>query len=207
MSIVISLMACDSPQRTRNPYGVPLPAEISTSGNGILDTNPDSNIVDADPNVGTTTPTNITAGFDNCNLAYQYYNSFIGHFGICQSSQVDTQFKIKIAQADAVEGNCFVPTYIMPDGTSYKLGRAECVRNEADKEYDMTLSKERSETINGVMVIKYNALGPYMDCMNAKVNFLTAFPNYPEADANIYAANVCSQFVNTFRNYYIQVKL
>ncbi len=210
--------ACDSPRKTRDPYSSVNGSTITTSGttdNTTDDSTSDSATDDTTDSTDDSTTT--TTGFENCNLNYQYFNQYIGNFAICQNSLDDTKFKIKISQNDYTEGTCFVPIRRNTNGTSFKLGIAECVNNEAGKEYTATLSKENQNyKINGVMVLKARALSPYMMCMNAIVDYnnYMANPYYGSnnidsgcyqssyGNSNTYAQCVCNKFVSYYKLYY-----
>jgi len=82
----------------------------------------------------------------------------------------------------------------------------------------MILTKERPEAINGVMVIKAGAaVAGYMQCMNAKINFIQGFPQGSVVDQqclmsaqgnpDAYAYCVCTKFKGTFSTYYKQIPL
>ncbi len=212
---LFSLISCDTPMKTRDPG-------VSAGGSGIIQGG-DGNVTDGsdkenedgeDEGDGDGEEDNMTdVGFEQCNTNYQYFaGSAIGYMALCQSDNVETQFKVKLQNSDFSVGTCFVPVYIQSNGNSFKLGIAECVHNEADKVYDMILTKERSETINGVMVLKANALTPYMQCMSAKVDYLNAYPGCQmdyncSMAADQYAQAVCSSFVSNYANYYKQISL
>ena len=214
--------SCDTPQRTRTPYQIPLTQDTGTSDTDKTDSDDTDNVTNSDTNSDDNntssddstidTSTDSSAGFDDCNLEYQYFGNSIGYFGLCQNSDTETKFKLKMASSDTSLGTCFVPLNIQSSNASFNVGIAECVHNEANKEYDMTLTKNRSESINGVMVIKANALNAFMQCMSAKTDFINAYAPTCVYDTNCliaaenYAASVCNQFVQTYSNYYLQVQ-
>lgn len=212
------IQSCDSDQRTRFQ-------QISTA-----DTVADPNIVSAtdfdteDPfttpteepvtTVFDTTSVNSEPGFENCNLGYQYFGgSQIGSFGLCQSELNQNTFRVRLAQTDTSVGTCFVPLHINSDGSSFKLGIAECVHNQADTIYPMILTTERSEEINGVMVIKAGApVAQFFDCMNARATYFAAVPNCQfnqqcVSQADQFANNICTSFVGNYNTFYSQVNL
>jgi hypothetical protein len=214
---ILLLQACDTPQRTRDLYGNPVDnltddTKVSDVDDSSQDSGDDSQDDGSDDGGVVDTPTT-TTGFEDCNLSLQFFGNTIGYFGMCKNTEYETKFKVKMALSDTSVGTCFVPIHIQTGGSSYKLGIAECVHNEANKEYEMTLTKDRAEIVNGVMVIKSNALNAYMQCMSAKVDFINAYAPNCAYDASClqaadsYAANVCSQFVSTYKNYYKQVPL
>lgn len=223
LTLLYLLMACDSPMRTR--------FQPTTEGNGTIDGYTDGTGGDGgnggdggdggdggnggDEGNGQTTP-----GFENCTLGMQYYGGpNIGYFGICQSSDNETVFKAKKATADPTPElrTCYVPIHIIGE-SSFKLGLAWCQMHSANTEYDFTLTKERPEAINGVMVIKDGpALFGYMQCMNAKVHYLQGFPagSVPDTQCiaqasgnpDAYAFCVCTKFKGMYSTYYKQIAL
>lgn len=210
---IFTLVACDAPQRTRYPYDVSGSSDNGTSTAGTEQPDPsDQTGSETDNNDDTAS----SDGFEGCNLSYQHDGKLIGYFGLCQNNDLETRFKVKMANSDSTTGTCFVPIHRESNGNSFKLGIAECVNNEADREYTFTLTKERSEAINGVMVLKANALNAYMQCMSAKIDYINAYSTslFNCANdlaclqaANNYAYNICSQFQQIYSSYYVQVNL
>jgi len=234
--LILSFMAisCDAPVRTRVPTA---PSYDSISGQGINE-DPSSYEITNGSNgssgttTGTTTGSTSEPGFENCDISLQYNGGSVGYFGICQHSSDERRFKVSFGQSSAA-GNCFIPVHVQNGGNSYKLGIAECVHNQANTPYYMTLNKEmmppnfsypRSEQLNGVMVIAANSVNSYMGCMNAKEDYYVATygccyqqvpyngrmyclqPNQQcEAPATNYANNVCNSFVQNHSNNYRQV--
>lgn len=214
------LVACDSPVRTRDPYGTPISTSATTSDDET-NTQSDSNSSNGQSNSdnsssdssdsSTTDSTSTTeTGFESCNLNYTQYIDQIGQLALCQSSAEEKKFRVKLANTDKSEGTCFVPVHINSDQSSYPLGTAQCVHQEGGKVYPMTLLKDRSENINGVMVLKANALNGYMQCMSAKSYYINSFSNciYSQTclnNANAYAAQVCSNFASVYSGYFKQI--
>lgn len=237
--LILSIFAvsCDAPVRTRVPT---TPSYSNTSGQGFgqgpgfADTNGSSG-----SNGGTTTGSTNDGttgtsepGFENCDISLQFNGASVGYFGMCQHSSDERRFKVTFAQSSTA-GTCFIPVHIQDGGNSYKLGIAECVHNQANTPYYMTLNKEmmpptfsypRAEKINGVMVIAANSVNSYMGCMNAKEDYYISTYGccYQQAPyngkmyclqtnqqcdqaANSYANNVCSSFVQNHTNNYRQV--
>ena len=226
----IFIFSCDSPVRTR----VPITASFDSSE--ITDPGATNGTVTG----GTTTTTTTTdeenqEGFEHCPyLDPQFDGGSMGYFGLCQSDDDDRVFKAVFAET-STQGNCFVPIHILDNGNSFKLGRAECVHNQPDTNYYMTLTKEavaptysfpRTEEVNGVMVLRLESVNAYMGCMNAKEDFYVATngccfqrtynqstgrynciqPNIQcEAAADNYANNICNSFVQNHSNNYRQV--
>ncbi len=103
-----------------------------------------------------------------------------------------------------------VPIHIESAGNSYGLGIAECVNNEADKVYSMILRKNRAELINGVMVIKANALNSYNQCLGARASFINSNPGCQNSStcmnaAQQYMNDICTSFVTNYGSFYKQV--
>lgn len=213
--LLILSVACDTPVRNRSPYAQP----TDTSSKDNPDDNPSvggqgkDNDGDGDAGEGGSgSETTQDDGFKDCNIGYVYYALRIGNFGLCQSSKDETKFKLKLANADTSIGTCFVPIHVNSDGSSYHLGSAQCVNQEADRVYDMTLTKDRTENINGVMVVKANALNGYMQCMTAKMQFIQTYNNcvynsYCMASADQWAQEVCYNFTQVYDGHYYQVNL
>ncbi len=218
--IILSLffyMACDGPQRTRNPYGniasqdsfnfSDNPSNQSPGDNNSDDSSNDDSSDDNNDNSN-----NTTTGFEDCSLSYKYYERQIGYFGLCQSTKDETRFKLKMANTDTSVGTCFVPIHILSNNTSFNLGIAECVHNEGNKVYEMTLAKNRSEPTNGVMVLKYSTLNNYMACMSAKSHFMnniiydTQCYYNSQGNPNTYANCLCSKFASNYKGSYLQIK-
>jgi hypothetical protein len=225
------LISCDAPVRTRVP--------VSDNFEGVVDQG----------TVDTTTTTNAgngtngnppidnesQVGFEHCPYVDpEFDGGSMGYFGLCQNEDDHRVFKAVFAQS-STQGNCFIPIHILENGNSFKLGKAECVHNQPDQNYYMTLTKEtvppsysypRPEDVNGVMVIKLESVNAYMGCMNAKEDFLTATngccfqrtynqstgryncvqPNQQCIPAaDNYANNICNMFVQNHSNSYRQV--
>lgn len=225
----ILVISCDTPVRTRVPVTDSFTAsEVNPAGQS------DTIIKGSDKIDDPIDPQNQT-GFDHCPyLDPEFDGGSMGYFGLCQNSDDRRVFKAVFAQT-STQGNCFIPIHILDNGNSYKLGKAECVHNQPDRNYYMTLTKEstppnytfpRPEQVNGVMVIKIQSVNAYMGCMNAKEDFFIATngccfqrtynqstgryncvqPNQQcEPSANNYANNICNMFVQNHSNNYRQV--
>lgn len=205
---IVIFVACDSPVRTRSPYA----PSINTSGDEEISSFSEDEKPDDDQVVPSSSQVNTQEGFENCNLGLSNYALKIGNFGLCQSQKDEIKFKTKLASSDTSIGTCFVPIHVNADGSSYFLGPAQCVNQEANKTYDMTLSKDRSENINGVMVVKANALNGYMQCMTAKMQFMNSYngcqyDQYCLSSANQYAQDVCYNFTQVYDGHYYQLNL
>jgi hypothetical protein len=230
LSMIIS--ACDAPVRTR------VPTTGSFSSGGVTQGQPGY----VDPGTGSNTTGTTTGsqgnnviqepGFENCDLSLSFSGGSLGYFGLCKHTSDERRYKAVFAQSNTA-GTCFVPVHKQSSGSSYKLGIAECVHNQANTNYYMTLNKEmmpptfsypRPEAINAVMVIKASSVNAYMGCMNAKNDFFVGtqgccYQSVPfqgrihcvnpnpqcEAPANNYANTVCSTFVQNHSNHYRQV--
>lgn len=230
-------VSCDAPVRTRvptAPNGLDSNQTFNT-GTQNWDNNQDNqsnNNNNNNNNTGNTNTGQSEPGYDNCDLSMQYSGGSIGYFGMCQHDTDERRFKAVFAQSNSA-GTCFIPVHIQNSGNSYKLGLAQCVHNQANNAYYMTLNKEmlpptfsypRPEQINGVMVIAANSVNAYMGCMNAKEDYMIAtngccYQQVPyqgrmhclqtnpqcENAANTYANNVCNSFVQNHSNNYRQV--
>lgn len=216
LSIFIFTISCDSPVRSRNPYATP----INTSGvetqqtDGQSGTDTTNKVTPGTDTTSGSTSDEITTspGFENCSLGYDRYINTVGNFGLCQSSLDEAKFKTKFANTDSSLGTCFIAIHVNNDGSSYNLGAAECVHHQANKVYSFGLSKDRSENINGIMVVKANALNGYMKCMSAKMYYMSNYQNcsyYPQCvqAANQYAAEVCTSFSQVYIGHYLQINL
>ncbi len=230
------LVSCDAPVRTRVPTDETLTKggiDTASQNEDEGDDGDDGTGNDGNGNNGNNQ--NEEPGYEDCAyLTPQFNGGSIGYFGVCQNSNDERGHKAIFAES-STQGTCFVPIHIQNSGNSFKLGRAECVHNQANKNYYMTLTKElvppnfsypRPEKINGVMVIKATSLNAYMGCMNSKEDFFISTqgccynqvynpstgrnncinPN-PQCDqaANNYANNVCNAFVQAHTDNYRQV--
>lgn len=208
--------ACDPPPRARYINNTPETSNTSTDDTNTNNVSDDTTSADSNDENNSDQITDDSSsddqGFSNCNMNYNYSLNSLGYIGLCQSSLDQRQFKFKMSQTDTTNGTCFVPIHILSNGNSFKLGTAECVHNQADKVYYMTLNKNRSEQINGIMVIRASSLNSYMQCMNAKAYYIA---NHPGCEyqaqcmyyAEQYAYNTCTQFKNNHYNNYKQLNL
>lgn len=137
-------------------------------------------------------------GYEYCTNTTPFNGQSIGMFGLCRHSSDERKFRVKFANG-STRGACFVPTHRLNNGTSFKLGIAECVHNQAGYSYYMTLNKEtvapnyvnpRSEPINSVMVLDASAVNAYMACMNAKETY---FLSARQILGNFQSPACCSQ--------------
>lgn len=237
-SLSLFVASCDAPVRTRVPTSedyASIPAQNFDQGGNTTGTNGTNGTNGTTNTTGNNGQTTSEQGYDHCPyLTPDLYGKDIGYLGLCQNSNDERQFKAIFAESDST-GTCFVPVSILSNGNSYKLGIAECVHNQADTNYYMTLRKEmmppnynypRTEAINGVMVISYESVNAYMGCMNSKEQYYATTqgccynpvynqavgrwtctnPNpYCETAATNFANNICNLFVQNHSNKYIQV--
>lgn len=221
--ILFALGACDAPQRTRFPTNPDYSTVQGFSDDGTFTECDTSYEEDCGQNSGngsngsnTNTSTSSTSGnstemgFESCSNTTPFYGGSVGYFGLCKHADDERQFKARFNQSDLSIGTCFVPIHIL-NGKSFKLGIAECVHNQANRDYYMTLNKQRPEAINGVMVLKASAVNAYMQCMNAKANYIAGHPGCQYnaqclAAADQYAYSVCNSFVQQHSNDYKQVE-
>jgi hypothetical protein len=226
-----TLISCDAPVRTRIPVTDNFESDTSGQVPGVVPvgtTTTKTGYIDQDDNTS-------QAGFEHCPyLDPDLDGGSVGYFGICQNENDNRVFKAIFAET-STQGNCFIPIHILDNGNSYKLGKAECVHSQPEKNYYMTLIKEamppsysypRPEQVNGVMVIKLQSVNAYMGCMNAKEDFFVATNGcclsktynqstgryncaqanqQCEPSANNYANNICNMFVQNHGNNYRQV--
>ena len=208
--------ACDMPKQTRYPTTSTYDSGVSGVDSVFTDgSSGDSSTGDntsEDP-VSNTTPSR--QGFENCNIGHRYDGGSIGSFGVCQSEQDERVFAINFAQADVSVGTCLVPMHYEYDQyqrvVSHNVGRAECVHNQANTTYYPVLYKNQNKAINAVMVLKYSSLNPFMQCLNAKNDYINGHPGclYSQACVNQavqYATTVCNAFKSNHSNHYKQVQ-
>lgn len=192
------MVSCDVPQRAESITEY-TGQQTNSSGQIIIDSNPTGN-------TGTSTGTNETpstvAGYEYCTNTTPYNGQNIGMFGLCRHSADERKFRVKFVNA-STSGTCFVPTHRLNDGSSFKIGIAECVYNQAGSSYYMTLNKEnsapsyvnpRTESINSVMVLDATAVNPYMACMNAKESYFLSARQVP---GNYQSPPCCYQAQNS----------
>lgn len=229
--ILVISIACDAPQRTRYPtndYSTIQgfdngnesgydPCESSyeddcaTNGSNGNNTNAGTNSSNGSTNSSNgSTGNSGEMGFETCSNTTPHYGGSVGYFGLCQHDDDERQYKTRFNQSDLTIGTCFVPINIQ-NGKSFNLGIAECVHNQANRDYYMTLNKQRPEPINGVMVLKASAVNSYMQCMNAKANYIAGHPGCQFnpaclAAADQYAYATCNAFVQQHSNDYKQVE-
>ena len=223
--LLVLLGACDAPQRTRFPTNPDYSTiQGSTEGSGYTDcdssyeencgssttTGQNGGSTTSTTSGNTTSGSNTQMGFESCSNTTEFYGGSIGYFGLCRHADDERQYKALFNQTDLTVGTCFVPIHIQ-NGKSFKLGIAECVHNQANRDYYMTLNKQRPEPINGVMVLKASAVNAYMQCMNAKANYIAGHPGCQFnqqclAAADQYAYQVCNAFVQQHSNDYKQVQ-
>jgi len=215
LSVVIQ--SCDSPQRTRSPFGSEVGEFGTNSGSEDAFTSIDTDNSGGNVPPQTENDTNrdlLGEGYDSCNLNYtQSTTNAIGYFALCQNSMIPTGFKLKMAQSDTNSGTCFVPIHIQSNNTAFNIGIAQCVRNNAEQVYDMNLATTRNELLNGVMIVKASSIDYYMACMSAKVKYINQYcPNNPNNQqctllAEQYASTVCNEFAGNHQGQYKQVRL
>ncbi len=209
---LLILASCDRPHSTPvlpgQDYQGPNFFQQSQNG-GEEATNPPAD--EANNNPTPLDENDLTQGYTTCNSTKKFYINNIGYFSLCGHDDDERKFRVSFAQQDLSIGNCFVPIHITQEGKSFKLGIAECVKNQAERAYFMTLFKDRPDPINGVMVVKYTSVNSYMQCMNAKVNYIQAHPGCATnpsclQSADQYAHQVCSMFAQNHQGSYQQIK-
>lgn len=229
---LISLIACDAPQRTRLLPGYD--SMTSRYGDGSSSTTPGNANNKGDfssGGAGSTTPSTSTE-YSGCDYSYRFHTVDIGHFAICQSRTDETKFKFKTQMANRNVQVCLIPTYRDSTGSSTYLGTPQCLYTEAGKDYEGRLYKDRTNLatnpINGVIVLKYGLHIEYFNCMNAAVNWpanvcpygatgqpcLQYYASCPSgaatnascsAAANTHMRQVCEQFKARYSNSYADI--
>ena len=211
--LLYSFTACDSPIRSRDPYAPAVDTSNIDTSTSEKEKEKETDKEDNTKSQSEGIESDVAdEGFEDCNLGAVHYEEKIGNFGLCQSTKDEKVIKIKMQNADSSNGTCFVPIHVNSDGSSYHLGPAECVHHEADKEYTATLNKDRSENINGIMVLKANSLNGYMQCMSAKYQYINNYYNcnYNQTclnSADQWAYQVCLNFTQVYDGYFFQVNL
>lgn len=222
--VLIFTISCDVPQRNR--YINPGTTSISGTGDGETETttyttSPDKSDT-SDESTVITTPSSSTdsePGYENCNLAFSHYGGSVGYFGVCQNTSDERGFKFKFQNQYNCQGGsnmstncgvCFIPMNMMSNGTSFMVGPAQCVHNNADQAYYGTFSKTRSEPINATIVIHRTSLDAFIQCSNAKSDYLSqcyggAYNQACVTAAENYAYQVCTSFTQQHSAHYKQV--
>ena len=220
--LIISVYGCDVPQRNRY-INVPsyngTTGEVTTNGETTTTT---YTTTPGDTNgqaATTTTETTSEPGYENCQLNYSFYGGSLGYFGVCQQSSNERSFKFKFQNQYACQGGsnmstncgtCFLPMHMLANGTSFMVGSAQCVHQNAGQTYYGTFSKTRSEAINATIVIHRTSLDAFIQCMNAKSNYLSqcyggAYNQTCVQSAENYAKQVCTSFTQQHSANYKQV--
>ncbi len=204
LTILIFLQSCEAPTRNR-VYQSTSTATTSTTED------------DEDTSTTTTTTESTVVsgtGFSSCDLSYNYYNSSIGYFGLCQSSTTDTLFKVKMALSDSTIGTCFIPIYQGSSGDIEKVGTEECVNNVSETVYTVSFTRETSSTITAIMVVKANAMTSFNTAAAAKNKFITLNGGttcsslaYCSTAATNYSISVWNSFASIYGSYYVKVSL
>lgn len=232
-TLLFAMTGCDSPQRSRmpstyvsNPYSSGNPATGTLSGGATT-----SGTTTGSP----TTPTTPTSpGFESCNLGDRFQTIDIGFFGLCQSTQDETQFKFKTSLSHTSVRICLIPTYKSSDGSSTYIGQPQCTYTTSGQIISGKLYKDRSgfttSPLNGVIVMKESLLKEYFSCMQAYVNWprnvcatgaTTAYcaywlPRCPygsgsnagcDNEGRNYMTNLCTNFKSKYANSYIDISL
>lgn len=211
-SLIIT--SCDQPIKNRELQGqIGYPGSSSNSngfnfGGSISDNNNSGSGLESNQD----TPSNGNdVGFESCNFEKREYISRFGYFSVCQSSSNEKFFKVKFSSSVS-NPICFVPTHINEDDTSFKVGPAECSQSlQVNKVYNVPVTKDVSSSINGLMVIAYESLNPYMQCMTFKASYLQAYPQCVTnsqcmASINSQAQSLCQSFKQTHSSKYNLVK-
>lgn len=242
--ILLSLLAlvagCDAPQRTRAPStyvnGNSLgdnPSNASGSFNSSGSGSSSGSQSGSSSGSGSGTP-NSTPGFENCDLSDKYHSIDVGYFGICQSTQDETQLRFKTSLSSSSVRICLIPTYKDASGSSTWIGQPQCTYTTAGQVVSGKLYKDRNGfstyPMNGVIVMKEPLLPQYFNCMQAYVNWpVNVCPNGPsnsycaywiprcpykaqtnaqcDMEGRNYMAQVCNQFKSQYSNSYSDIRL
>lgn len=238
--ILISLLAlavgCDAPQRTRAPgtyvNGNSLNNTTNASGSfNSSGSNSGSGNTTGSTNTGGTSS---TPGFENCDLSNKYQSIDVGFFGICQSTQDETQLKFQTSLSSTSVRICMIPTYKDSSGSSTWIGQPQCTYTTAGQAVSGKLYKDRqgftTYPLNGVIVMKEPLLPEYFNCMQAYVNWPSNvcpqgptnsycaywIPRCPyksqtnaqcDQEGRNYMASVCNQFKSQYSNSYSDIRL
>lgn len=198
-----TIISCDVPQRVPDTTNVTIDGSQNT-GSGFTGSGQDSSSnTNTTGNNQSASGVDSTPGFEHCTNSTDLYASSIGSFSLCNHSDTnnDSQYRVYFNSASTT-GTCFVPAHRLNNGSSFKLGIAQCVHNQANTPYYMTLNKEmaapyfnvqRPEPINTVMVLSADAVNAYMACMSAKESYMIANRVVP---GNYATAPCCNQVVN-----------
>lgn len=221
---IIAATSCDVPQRNRYINTGNSGIENSGDGDNIEDnptssftTTPDENSIESDSS-STSSETN-EPGYEDCNLGYSFYGGSLGYFGICQQSTNERGFKFKFQNQYSCQngsnmstncGTCIVPMHMLSNGTSYMVGSAQCVHQNANQTYYGTFSKTSTEAINAAIVIHRSSLDSFIQCMNAKSDYLSqcyggAYNQQCVVAADSYATQVCTSFTQQHSSNYNQI--
>jgi hypothetical protein len=221
--MILVATSCDAPQRNRfiPSTGISsLDNDDDYTGDGNFTTGTNGN-TNGNTNGGTTNNTNGSSepGYENCDITPSYYGGSLGYFGICQKSSDERGFKFTFQDQYSCQGGsnmavncgtCFIPMHMQGNGSSFMVGPAECIHQNAGQTYYGTFSKNRGEAINATMVIHRYHLDSFIQCMTAKATYLSQCPGgaYNAScvqQADNYAYQVCSSFTQQHSGHYKQV--
>jgi hypothetical protein len=234
-----TIVACDAPQRTRAPVTYLNGNSMSSQDNPGNQSGQNGSSLSSSPfstNSSTTSPSPETSqpGFAQCDLSEKYHTIDIGFFGVCQSTEDETQVKIKTSLAHSSIRICLIPTYKDQSGSSTYIGQPQCTFTSAQQVITGKLFKDRQgfsqHSLNGIIVMKEPLLNEYFSCMQAFVNWpnnTCANPSNPQycnfwkprcpyggptniacdTEAKNYMSIICNGFKTKYKNAYADIRL
>jgi hypothetical protein len=225
LTFLVLLTGCDAPRRSRLPVkyvnGSTLEEPGTISGTWTPTT--------AGATSGVTSGTAGGSGFESCDLSNKYQTIDIGWFGLCQSSQDESEFRFKPTLTSTNVRTCLIPTYKDTNGNSTYIGRPQCTYTTSNQTVNGKLYKDRqgytTYPINGVIVMKEPLIPEYINCMHGYTNWPgNACPNGAsnqycgywlprcpsgrmtnglcDNEAKNYMGRVCTEFKNKYSNSY-----
>jgi hypothetical protein len=214
---ILLLVACDAQRRDRFLDQTLVKGSSDGYAQDIYN-NGGNQFGNEDDFITSTDPQNLGPGFEYCDLGFQYNISAIGYFGMCKHATYENIYKVKFQTTPPPQGMCFVPMHRQADGSSFRVGVAECTQStNIMPNYVLTvpfMSKELPNIINSVIVIHSSSLNSFLECQNAKTNFYAANGcNCNEYGCNkqicyqadAHAQQVCNNFISNHGNKYRQV--
>jgi hypothetical protein len=196
--LIFLAIGCDAPTATRQ-FG-----EIKAQdGDGLVNKTTTSGATDGGNNGDDDDPIDdldLGPGFENCNInpEFPYFN---GAVSICLNSNhanlVSKEVKMMFSETDVINGSCIIFMKNQPDGGQKYVSNPSCVLHTADLLYGGTISTlpfyqngtyVNETVVNGVMVMKPQALGAFQSCSDAADNYIIS--NCPVLGGNYTACMV-----------------
>lgn len=209
-SMLLAVVACDTPTRARFPSTSSSASGFGTPS-GFVPANTSGGSSGSGPGV-TTSP-----GFEYCNLTKSNGTPDLGMVGICKSTLDETMIKFVSSATNTSSRTCFIPTYKDASGSSTYLGQPQCTYTEAEKVVQGQLPKNRSGfsnyQLNGVMIMRENLVPEYFQCMDSYAMYIQSYcpaqPTYPpcvQAATNV-RNSICNNFKMKYPNNYLDLYL